>query len=1118
MSKTPRASRPQLRHLHAFVALALCAAPAFAPAAPTDLAQTPIASSSTSIVKPNVNFILDVSGSMAWSHAPDEARPFATRYGYKSSQCNSIYYNPTIFYARPKRSDGTDYPNASFTAAWYNGYDTTEPVVDLSTKFIAYDNITSQGIGSDAQQPAYYYRYSGTQTFNYTNVNSTFYKECNSAIGSIPGKNVFTKVTVSATSGPGGTDERQNFANWYSYYRTRLLMMKSAAGRAFASISDSYRIGFMTIYVTPTTNTADTNYLAISDFVQAQKDAWYSRLYGKDAGGNTPLKAALSRAGRNYAGVLGPDPVQYSCQQNFAILTTDGYWNNGTPNGVKIDGSSAVGNQDNSATAMPRPMYDGNLNGASNTLADVAAYYYNTDLRTANCNSGVGGADVCQDNVPVSGLDDNPKQHMTTFTVGLGVNGQLVYADNYLTGGSADFNAIKSGSKNWPVPTGDTLTTIDDLWHAAVNGRGQYFSAKNPDNLVTGLRAALAGVSSRKAAGAAAATSNLEPVAGDNFAYVANYRTQKWDGDVQARTIDVVTGAISDTPVWSGQAKIDAAVAANADSRTIFTFLGGVQKPFVPGSFSAAQKDAWFKPDAVPSLSQVSGWSPIQFAAATADSVINYLRGQYEFDERSTNVTRLYRFREHALGDIVNGKPVFVRAPPFNYTENAYQAFKSSVSGRQGTVYVAANDGMLHAFNSDTGEEMWAFVPSFVLPNLKVLADTDYPNDHRFFVDGSPTVSDIYTGSAWKTILVGGLGGGGKGYFALDVTNPASPKVLWEFTDANMGFSYGNPVVGKLADGKWSVFLTSGYNNADGEGRLYVLDADTGTLKFAVKTGVGTVGSPSGLSKISAWVDDGLNDNTIQRIYGGDLYGNVWRFDVNDSIPPAGKEATVLARLRIGSYLQPVTTKPELGLIQNKPLVFVGTGKYLGGTDTTDTSQQSLYALRDDLTATGLGDARTGSCPLVEQKLVVQDVNRRTTTNNPVDLNVNCGWYLDFDPGGATPGERVNIDPRLQLGVLAVATNIPEKSICTVGGSSFLYFFDYAKGTFVSRTGGGLPPAAGERIGSSIAVGLNVYRLPDGRVVTTVTTSDDKHPVFGNPDNPLVGVVGKRVLWRELLN
>jgi len=722
-------------------------------------------------------------------------------------------------------------------------------------------------------------------------------------------------------------------------------------------------------------------------------------------------------------------------------------------------------------------------------------------------------------------VDNAPWQHMTTFTLGLGVNGQLQYSSDYLTGGSADFNAITSGAKDWPTPTGDTLTTIDDLWHAAVNGHGQYFSAKNPDLLVSGLRQALAGVSSREAAGAAAATSNLEPVAGDNSAFVANYRTVKWDGDVQSRSINLSTGAISDTANWSAQDQLDAQVQATSDTRTIFTFLSGTKVDFQPGSFSGAQKTAWFTPSAAPALSQVSGWTAVQSTAATADTLITYLRGQFGFEERSpANSTLLYRVREHVLGDIINGKPVYAKVPPFNYTEHLYQTFKSNLTARQGVVYVAANDGMLHAFNADTGSEMWGYIPSFVLPNLKALADDNYPNAHQFYVDGSPTVSDVWDGAAWRTVLVGGLNGGGKGYYALDVTDPASPTVMWEYTNTNLGFTYGNPVVGKLSDGTWVVMFTSGYNNtptasnpgADGVGRLFVIDAITGALKFTISTGAGTAATPSGLGRISAWVDNGLVDNTVQRVYAGDMLGNLWRFDVNDIIPPAGKEATQLAFFQVGTYAQPVTTAPELGLLQAKPIIYVGTGRYLGASDVNDQNQQSLYAIVDQLNGTGLGNVRTQTtCPLVQQSLTVIDTNTRSTSTLPVDFASKCGWFLDFNPGNTSPGERVNVDAKLQLGVLTVATNVPEQSVCTVGGSSFLYFFDYSTGQFVSTSSG---QVAGERVGNSIAVGLNTYRLPDGRVVTTVTTSDDKHPVFGNPDLPNVGDVGKRVLYRELLN
>jgi len=1495
-------STPLLKPLVRLAAAIALGSSLGASAALQDLSQTPLASAASNLVKPNISYVLDTSGSMAWSHAPDESQPFHTKVGYKTSQCNSIYYSPNIIYPPPRNADGTTFPNSTYTSAWVNGYNTSAGTVDLSSSFYAYDNTSSFGGGTDTAQPAYYYNYLGSQQpngLNYQNTGSTFYKECNVAetpspnstitfsgssntvingitvngtqlmSGATPAETsssalasdvaaritaagysatasgstvtilgptsaagatavitatpplpsatitfsgttstVVTGITVSGTqimsgpsapstsssavatnvasmislagysatasgsvvtvtgpasaagatmvvtkvgpqtatitftgtdstavtsvsvngtvitsgatvattsattmasnlaakitlagysataasgvvtingpasangftpvvnststattatitvsggnsntsvssikvngvqimtgtssssnsnttvasnvaakigngfsattggtstititgpssalgftpvitlasgsktlspsafvlggmtdtetafangsspmtttvtafpppgvmtativpftmfqkvvignnsnTGPGGIDERQNFANWFSYYRIRILMMKTGLGRAFVNIGSNYRVGFMTIYTTPSSSTTDPGYLAINDFTTSQKSTWFTKVYSQSPGGGTPLKTALSVAARNMAGKVGPDPQQYSCQQNFILLSTDGYWNAGTPNGVKLDGTTSIGNQDNNVSTAPRPQYDGNLSGSSDTLADVAWYYYNTDLRPTSgpCNTGVAGADVCQDNVPISGLDDAPWQHVTLFTLGLGTNGQLNYTTDYLSGGSADYNAIVSGSKNWPVPVGDKLTTIDDLWHAAVNGHGQYFSARNPDLLVSGLNQALAGVSARLAAGAAAATSNLEPVAGDNFAFVASYTTKEWTGDLQSRTIDLTTGALSATANWSAQSLLDAATTDSTDTRTIFTFLNGAKTDFNPTSFTAAQKAAWFTPTTAPVLSQAGGWTVAQAAQATPDSIINYLRGQFGNEERGSNPgnNQLYRVRSHVLGDIIDGKPVYMRAPPFNYAENNYAAFKSSsaVTSRTGTVFVGANDGMLHAFDSLTGSEIWAYIPSFVLPNLKNLASDGYTNNHQFYVDGSPVVTDVWNGSAWKTILVGGLGGGGKGYYALDVTTPGSPIVLWEYSDTNLGYTYGNPVVGKLSDGSWNVFFTSGYNNiGDGVGRLYVLDAYTGAYKFTVSTGVGTTTSPSGLSKIAGWVDNGLVDNTVQRIYGGDTLGNLWRFDVNDIYPPSGKDALKLAFfLTSSNYAQPITTQPELGLVNNKPVIYVGTGRYLGTSDLTDLNQQSLYAIVDQLTGTGLGNARTETtCPLVQQSLTVINVNTRSTSTLPVDLTTRCGWFLDFNPtGGNTPGERVSVDPKLQLGVLAVATNIPDNSVCSVGGSSFLYFFDYSTGQFVSTSTGNV---AGQRIGNAIAVGINTYQLPSGKVVTTVTTSDDQHPTFGNPSNPNAITQGKRVLWRELLN
>jgi type IV pilus assembly protein PilY1 len=202
----------------------------FSPArgATTDIAQTPLATASTVNVLPNVLFVLDDSGSMNYTYLPDGASNFSGKYGIKSSQCNGVYYDPNVTYLPPLDATGASYPNATFTNAWDNGFNQGGSKTNLSN--------------------SYYYKYkgsvnkSGVKLSDYSSSGSTFYKECHSSIGSSPGSGVFDKITVSATSGPGGTDERTNYANWYSYYRTRMLMMKTAVSRAFASIGDHYRV------------------------------------------------------------------------------------------------------------------------------------------------------------------------------------------------------------------------------------------------------------------------------------------------------------------------------------------------------------------------------------------------------------------------------------------------------------------------------------------------------------------------------------------------------------------------------------------------------------------------------------------------------------------------------------------------------------------------------------------------------------------------------------------------------------------------------------------------------------------------------------------------------------
>jgi type IV pilus assembly protein PilY1 len=280
-----------------------------------------------------------------------------------------------------------------------------------------------------------YYIYKGTQprmNWKYNSsgvIQNTFYTECHYATSDTTGRTLFDTVRVTSASA-----EAQNYANWYSYYRTRRLLMRTATGKAMLALDSSYRVGFTTISNTGVAT--NDGFQDVDDFGGTHKQTFYAKLYAATGSSNTPLRGALSKAGRYFAKKMSGqtyDPMQYSCQRNYALLSTDGYWNTGTETTsygpLQLDGSSTVGQQDGNEA---RPMKDANT---SNTLADVAAYYYNTDLRTSglgNCKSSASGSeqDVCSNNIVPGGRDTATAQHMTTFTIGLGVNGTLDYDRN----------------------------------------------------------------------------------------------------------------------------------------------------------------------------------------------------------------------------------------------------------------------------------------------------------------------------------------------------------------------------------------------------------------------------------------------------------------------------------------------------------------------------------------------------------------------------------------------------------------------------------------------------------------------------------------------------------------
>ena len=851
--------------------------------------------------------------------------------------------------------------------------------------------------------------------------------------------------------------------------------------------------------------------------------------------------------------------------------------------------------------------------GSSDSLADVAMYYYEHDLRTPalnNCTATVNGnpIDVCRNNLSPSGSDNVNWQHMTTYTLGMGVSGTLRYRPDYLTADTGTYRDLIQGTTDWPVPVENTETAVDDLWHAAVDGRGRYFSAGDPVSLAASLSNALQSIEAQMASGSGAAASTLQPVAGDNTVFIAKYKSVFWNGDLVARDIDPQTGVIA-PPRWSAAQKLQAKVDAGTP-RTLYYGKRnagtntGAFRPFTYAQLTADGLNGYFDSacSKVVALSQcatlianqttanaayAAGVTPATQAAkdaadaalAAANSganMIDYLRGGSNSVYR-TRTTGDIDIGGGILGDIIGGAPVYVRKPSFNYVENNYAGFVAAIDatnpnppatvpetlrGRRGVVYAGSNDGMLHAFDGVSGEELWAYIPSMVMDRMYRLADTDYANRHEYFVNAAPVIGDIYiapvapaTVGTWKTIIVGGLGAGGRGYYALDITNPDSPSLLWEFSNdalggnSNLGQSFGNPVITKRADGTWVVAFTSGYNNVtytgdvtpgdgtvagDGNGHLFLIDANTGQRLLDIPTftaiGVpaGTATTPSGLSKLNAWVDADI-DNTAKRFYAGDLLGNLWRFDTDGLVAPTNA-ALRLAYFAAGGVPQPITTQPSLAQVNYNgsqfAVAYVGTGRYLGTTDLGNTALQSVYAIKDPLTNAPLGDAHASSS-VVAQTLSLSDptdeFSPRNVTSQPVNWSTGNGWRVDLTVATLpTPGERVNVDMQLLNNTLAVATNIPGTDVCKSGGSSYYYEFDIGTGSKPST----LDTAyVGQWLGDSMVVGLSWVTLQvsggspgSGRTVTIAVDSKSNPRTDDVPPADPPPSVGRRTSWRELVN
>ena len=395
----------------------------------------------------------------------------------------------------------------------------------------------------------------------------------------------------------------------------------------------------------------------------------------------------------------------------------------------------------------------------------------------------------------------------------------------------------------------------------------------------------------------------------------------------------------------------------------------------------------------------------------------------------------------------------------------SYSAFETTYKNRTPMIYVGSNDGMLHGFRAEDGREMIAYVPSKVYSRLSQLTSQTY--SHRYFVDGSPTVGDAFYGGAWHTVLVGGLRGGGQGIYALDVTDPnafseasAANLVRWEFTDTNdadLGYTFSQPSIVKMANGKWAAVFGNGYNNTEADGKasttghavLYIVDIQTGALIQKLDTKVGSTVTPNGLATPAPVDTNG--DRVTDYIYVGDLQGNMWKFDVSGGSPnqwksaygTGAKPAPLFTAKDASGVAQPITSRPEVGKHKDGGyMVYFGTGKYIevGDNIPTGAQTQSFYGIRDNnATVTGRSSLKQRTVQVVVDSGMHE---YRVTNNDAIDWSTQRGWYLELPE----QGEKQVSDSILKDGRIIFTTLTPTTNACTGGGSSWLMVLDSMSG------------------------------------------------------------------------
>ncbi len=952
-----------------------------------------------------------------WTYDPNANAP--TSYGY-SSTTPLLAENPATDFS------GTVYRNSNGTTTTTSpggiAFSITRTGSNSCTATASYPGIFSNLATNCSQTstnnytatlyrsgaPAYYYIYDSSKKSNCSKTDDDCY----------------TLKFVSAS-------EQQNFANWYSFYRNRALATISATALAFYDLSSEVRLSWQGLGNCKSFTSTDSNGIcgnnAFKNYSAEHKGQLYNWLRNIKFDQSTPLPAAMRRAGdfygtaraweKNPGGSGNTTENTYACRPSYHVMMTDGLWNQA----VSEPGSFR---HDNTTFKLPdgqeykgqNPFKDTNTDNY--TVADLAMHYWATDLRPTLPNE-LSPYIHTKDNDPNKQYwdprnDPATWQHMVNFMMGLGLTEAL---DNPklpwegATHSGTGYQALLNGEM-WPkASSAGTKNNVYDLWHAALNSRGEFFSVDSPDAMVKAFKEILNRIEDRTATAARPAVSASFVADSDGGklkrnVYATQFSSEDWSGELSKTQL--IGGQIN--TLWSTKT---ANQGINPSTRNILmaapnTVAEKKLVPFVWGNLGDFKESL-----------DINAESLVGAKDGRGEKRVDYIRGDRSLEgDNETDFRR--RNSNTVIGDIINSSPVIVGTPAYlayladaieapdrdgykNYSDFRKAHRKLVVNPDTGTVisgnrkemiYVGGNDGMLHGFNADTGKEEFAFIPTEVIKNLYRLTGKNYSGgEHHYFVDGSPIVRDVYLSDeiGWRTVLIGTLRAGGKALFALDVTDPDKIDLLWEFdstTDDDLGYSFAQPEIVRLHTGEWAVLQGNGYDSANDKAALLIIDIATGdlikkiTVPDVVEEGITL---PNGLSSVRGADNNG--DGLVDYAYAGDLQGNVWRFDLvkptdssefeieqdgqtikisdpfnrhladiktttrDDFKLAYGGNPLFTAKDRTTKARQAITIQPSLVRhpSSNGYLVLVGTGKYFEHSDANvDTSRaMTLYGIWD---------------------------------------------------------------------------------------------------------------------------------------------------------------------------